>query len=134
MDDRIFSQLQLNHHQATISHLLPVASPQRSKNGPRLHGMATGLAATMAANWKETPTKQPGGGVNGIPDVLFKCFGVKCDFFLGRTWKDHIVDQHKFYIIGSMRDSNSILLRLNYGLICFGRLRSTYTNFDDHRW
>ena len=95
--------------------------------------MATGLAATMAANWKETPTKQQ-GGLNGIPDVLFKCFWLKCDFFGGRTWKDHIVDQHKFYIVGSMRDSNSILLGLNYRLICFERLRSTYTNFDDHRW
>lgn len=61
-------------------------------------------------------------------------FWLKCVFFGKNMERSHRGSTQYLYIIGSMRDSNSILLLLNYRLICFGRLRSTYTNFDDHRW
>ena len=70
-----------------MSHPIPVAvqlfsasAQTRSKNGPRLHGMATGLAATMAANWKETQQNSR-GGLMGFQMCCSSVFGLSVIFF-----------------------------------------------------
>ena len=125
-------------HQATNLFIqFQLLEPREGRRVPVLDCMVWPLA--LLRLWRPTGRRQQqnsrGGGVNGIPDVLCSSvFGLRVIFFGEQTWKDHIVDQHKFYIIGSMRDSNSILLRLNYRLICFGRLWSTYELIYQFWW